>query len=269
MKASKRFRSPAQPHLKDADAAATPLCAANDPKHDKAEAKRLHKRIATLQEKLYAERDRKVLVVLQGVDCAGKDGTVHQLFRKINPMGLRPVRFDVPTSIETARDFLWRVHRQVPRKGEIAVFNRSHYEDVLHPLVYGQLDGAALAQRYAQIRDFERMLAETGTVILKIFLHISNEEQRKRLQERIDDPEKHWKFDPEDLKHRERWDDYRHAYERAIAETDAPQAPWYIVPADSKPHRDLAVATLLVEALEAMELKWPAGDAKLAKLKVR
>jgi len=271
LKASKRFRTPAQPHLNDADAAATPLCASDDDgqgaRHDRAESKRLHKTIAALQEKLYAQRDRKVLIVLQGVDCSGKDGTVHQLFRKINPMGLRAVRFDVPTANEIAHDYLWRVHLQVPRKGEMAVFNRSHYEDVLHPFVYG--DPAVLEQRYAQIRDFERMLAETGTTILKVFLHISKDEQRARLQARIDDPEKHWKFDPADLKHRERWDDFHRAYEKAIAETDAPHAPWYIVPADSKPHRDLAMATLLAETLEEMDLRWPPGDAKLSKLKVR
>lgn len=271
MKASKRFRTPAHPGLNDVAAGATPLCAPgpDGPKHDKAEAKRLHKAIAALQEKLYAEHDRKVLLVLQGVDCAGKDGTVHQLFRKINPMGLRPVRFDVPTAIDTARDYLWRVHFQVPRRGEIAVFNRSHYEDVLHPLVYGTLDEAALEQRYGQIRDFERMLAETGTVLVKVFLHISKDEQRRRLQARIDDPTRHWKFDPADLKHRERWKDYHRAYERAIAATDAPHAPWYIVPADSKPHRDLAVASLLVEALESMDLQWPPGDPELAGLRVR
>jgi PPK2 family polyphosphate:nucleotide phosphotransferase len=250
------------------DAADRPLCS-GDEKEDKHLGKALHKELAELQEKLYAERDRKVLLILQGVDCAGKDGTVHNLFRKINPMGLRPVRFDVPTSAELARDFLWRVHTQVPRKGEIAVFNRSHYEDVLHPVVYRQIDGKEQKHRYAQIRDFERMLAESGTVIVKVFLHISKDEQRARLQERIDNPDKHWKFDPEDLKHREEWEAYQDAYEKAIAQTDAAHAPWYIVPADSKPHRDIAVAMLLVEALRAMALRFPPGDPKLSKIKVR
>jgi PPK2 family polyphosphate:nucleotide phosphotransferase len=268
MKAIKMFRAGERPLLVDEDAAATPLCS-GDEKEDKHLGKALHKEIAELQEKLYAERDRKVLLVLQGVDCAGKDGTVHNLFRKINPMGLRPVRFDVPTAAETARDFLWRVHMQVPRKGEIAVFNRSHYEGVLHPVVYDQIDAKELARRYAQIRDFERMLAESGTVLLKVFLHISKDEQKRRLQERIDNPDKHWKFDPEDLKHREQWDEYHAAYEKALAETDAPHAPWYIVPADSKPHRDIAVAMLLAETLRGMELAFPPGDAKLAKIKVR
>ncbi|WP_338769102.1 PPK2 family polyphosphate kinase [Massilia sp. METH4] len=268
MKACKLFRVKDQPEFVDEAAALTPLCS-GDERQDRRLGKALHKEIALLQEKLYAERERKVLLVLQGVDCAGKDGTVHRLFRKINPMGLRPVRFDVPTVAETARDFLWRVHIAVPRKGEIAVFNRSHYEDVLHPVVYDKIDGADTGRRYAQIRDFERMLAESGTTIVKVFLHISKEEQRRRLQARIDDPDKHWKFDPEDLKHRERWDDYHAAYAKAIAETDAPHAPWYIVPADSKPHRDLAVASLLAETMQAMNLAFPTGDPKLAKVRVK
>jgi PPK2 family polyphosphate:nucleotide phosphotransferase len=268
MKACKLFRAGDRPVLLDEDAAPTPLCS-GDERADRHFGKALHKEIAVLQEMLYAERERKVLLVLQGVDCAGKDGTVHRLFRKINPMGLRPVRFDVPTAAETARDFLWRVHMAVPRKGEIAVFNRSHYEDVLHPVVYGHIDGAETGRRYAQIRDFERMLAESGTTIVKVFLHISKEEQRRRLQARLDDPDKHWKFDPEDLKHRERWDDYHAAYEKAIAETDATHAPWYIVPADSKPHRDLAVASLLAETMRGMNLAFPAGDPKLAKIRVK
>lgn len=181
MKACKLFRAGDRPVLLDEGAAATPLCS-GDERADRRFGKALHKEIAVLQEMLYAERERKVLLVLQGVDCAGKDGTVHRLFRKINPMGLRPVRFDVPTAAETARDFLWRVHVAVPRKGEIAVFNRSHYEDVLHPVVYGRIDGAETGRRHAQIRDFERMLAESGTTIIKVFLHISKEEQRRRLQ---------------------------------------------------------------------------------------
>lgn len=268
MKACKLFRVLDRPVLADQDAALTPLCSGDD-RADRQFGKGLHREIAVLQEMLYAEHRRKVLVVLQGVDCAGKDGTVHHLFRKINPMGLRPVRFDVPTAAETARDFLWRVHLQVPRQGEIAVFNRSHYEDVLHPVVHDQIDGHEADRRYAQIRDFERMLAESGTTIVKVFLHISKDEQRRRLQDRIDDPEKHWKFDPDDLKNRKKWSGYIAAYERAIAETDAPHAPWYIVPADSKPHRDIAVAALLAETMRGMRLAYPAGDPKLAKLRVK
>jgi PPK2 family polyphosphate:nucleotide phosphotransferase len=268
MKARKLFRAAERPVLADDEAALTPLCS-GDERADRHFAKGLHQEIAALQEMLYAERRRKVLLVLQGVDCAGKDGTVHHLFRKINPMGLRPVRFDVPTSAETARDFLWRVHLQVPRQGEIAVFNRSHYEDVLHPVVYETIDGAGAERRYAQIRDFERMLAESGTTIVKVFLHISKDEQRRRLQDRIDDPEKHWKFDPEDLKHRKKWSEYHAAYEKAIADTDTVHAPSYVVPAHSKPHRDNAVAALLAETLRSMRLAFPAGDPKLAKLRVK
>ncbi|QBE63711.1 PPK2 family polyphosphate kinase [Pseudoduganella lutea] len=268
MKACNLFGVNGRLVLADKDAAATPLCT-GDEREDRNFVKGLHKEIALLQEMLYAERQRKVLLVLQGVDCAGKDGTVHQLFGRINPMGLRPVRFDVPTSAETARDFLWRVHLQVPRKGEIAVFNRSHYEDVLHPVVYGQISDIEAGRRLAQIQEFERMLAESGTTIVKVFLHISKDEQRRRLQDRIDNPEKHWKFDPEDLKHREKWSEYHAAYDKAIAGTDAPHAPWYIVPADSKPHRDTAVAALLAETMRAMNLAYPAGDPKIAKLRVK
>ncbi|MBB3223930.1 PPK2 family polyphosphate kinase [Pseudoduganella umbonata] len=268
MKACKLFRVVDRPELADKDAALTPLCS-GDEHADRQFGKGLHREIAVLQEMLYAEHRRKVLLVLQGVDCAGKDGTVHRLFRKINPMGLRPVRFDVPTAAETARDFLWRVHLQVPRQGEIAVFNRSHYEDVLHPVVHDLIDGRETDRRYAQIRDFERMLAESGTTIVKVFLHISKDEQRRRLQDRIDDVEKHWKFDPDDLKNRRKWSAYQAAYERAIAETDAPHAPWYIVPADSKPHRDIAVAALLAETMRGMNLAYPPGDPKLAKLRVK
>ncbi len=268
MKAIDLFRVKPKLVLADTDAAAVPLCT-GDAKQDKRHLKALHKEMAQLQERLYAERDRKVLLVLQGTDCSGKDGTVHRLFHKINPMGLRAVRFDVPTAADVARDFLWRVHVQVPRTGEIAVFNRSHYEDVLHPVVHDTLDKAGIRKRYQQIRDFERMLAESGTVILKVFLHISKDEQRRRLQDRIDDPDKHWKFDPADLAQREHWDAYQQAYDKAIAETDAPHAPWYIVPADSKPQRDIAVATLLVETLRTMQLEFPPGDPKLARLKVR
>lgn len=268
MKSVDLFRVKPKMLLAAADAAATPLCT-GDAKQDRRHLKSLHKEMAQLQEMLYAERDRKVLLVLQGTDCSGKDGTVHRLFRKINPMGLRAVRFDVPTAADVARDFLWRVHLQVPRTGEIAVFNRSHYEDVLHPFVHGTLDHDGIALRYRQIRDFERLLAESGTVILKVFLHISKDEQRRRLQDRIDDPDKHWKFDAADLAQRELWDAYQQANEKAILATDADHAPWYIVPADSKPQRDIAVATLLVETLRGMQLEFPPGDPKLAKVKVR
>ena len=225
-------------------------------------------RIGALQDKLYAQHKQKVLLILQGMDTSGKDGTVRSMFSGISPMGIRAAAFKAPTDNELAHDYLWRVHQQVPVKGEIAIFNRSHYEDVLITRVQGMIDADECKRRYAQIRDFERMLAETGTVIVKVFLHISKEEQRERLQERLDDPDKQWKFNPEDVKQRAKWDDYQHAYEQAIRETNAPHAPWYIVPANSKTHRNLAVASLLLETLEGMELEYPPPHPDLSSFTV-
>jgi PPK2 family polyphosphate:nucleotide phosphotransferase len=224
--------------------------------------------IAHLQEMLYAQRKHKFLLVLQGMDTSGKDGTITALFNRINPMGLRAVGFKAPTSTELAHDFLWRVHQQVPVWGEIAIFNRSHYEDVLITVVQGMIDEKECKRRYAQILDFERMLAETGTIIVKVFLHISKDEQRKRLQERVIDPEKQWKFDPNDLVQRKKWDEYQQAYQRAIIATDTDQAPWYVIPANSKTHRNLLISTLLLEILEDLGLSYPKFDPELAKLEV-
>ena len=262
MKATEKFRAEPGLRLRDKDAKA----------RDEVDRDALDKMlddISDLQEMLYAERKRKLLIVLQGTDTSGKDGTVRHLFSKINPMGLRAVGFRAPTEIEAAHDFLWRVHREVPKVGEIAVFNRSHYEDVLVPRVHGTITQAECKRRYAQIRDFERMLHESGTTIVKLFLHISKEEQRERLQERVDDPHKHWKFDPEDLKQRDLWKDYQKAYADAIAATDTDQAPWYVVPANSKPYRNEVVARLLLETLKGMRLDWPPPDKRLHKLEVR
>jgi PPK2 family polyphosphate:nucleotide phosphotransferase len=224
--------------------------------------------VAHFQEMLYASRKQKLLLILQGMDTSGKDGTTRALFSQISPMGLRAIGFAAPTERERAHDFLWRVHAHVPGNGQIAVFNRSHYEDVLVPRVLGDIDGKETKRRYAHIRDFERMLAETGTTIVKVFLHISKDEQKKRLQERLDDPEKLWKFDPTDLAVREQWDAYQRAYEDAINATNAGHAPWYIVPADSKTHRNLIVAHLLLETMQAMKLSWPAPKADLSTVKV-
>jgi PPK2 family polyphosphate:nucleotide phosphotransferase len=202
------------------------------------------------------------------MDTSGKDGTIRALFSQINPMGLRGVTFKAPSSSELAHDYLWRVHQQVPVSGEIAIFNRSHYEDVLITIVQDMIDEKECKRRYAHIRDFERMLAETGTVIVKIFLHISKDEQRKRLQERLDDPEKQWKFDEGDIVQRKKWDAYQRAYERAIMATDADHAPWYIIPADSKTHRNLLISTLLLEIMQGLKLSFPEPDPRLSKLKI-
>jgi PPK2 family polyphosphate:nucleotide phosphotransferase len=279
MKALERFRAGKEVKLRDEDAGATPLREhheKNGGKHAKGELKERERTLtaeltaaaARLQEMLYAGRRKKLLLVLQGMDTAGKDGTVRALFSQINPMGLRATAFAAPTERERAHDFLWRIHAHVPGNGEIAIFNRSHYEDVLVPRVLGDIDGKELKRRYTHIRDFERMLADTGTTIMKVFLHISKDEQRERLQARLDDPEKHWKFDPNDLVVRERWEDYQRAYEDAIGATDAGHAPWYVVPADSKTHRNLIIATLLLETLQGMKLDWPAPKADLAKVTV-
>ena len=235
---------------------------------DREETQSLTERLAVCQTMLYACQKQKILLVLQGMDSAGKDGTISAMFNTINPMGLRAVRFKAQTDIELAHDYLWRVHQQVPVNGEIAIFNRSHYEDVVVTLVQELIDQKECTRRYAQIRDFERMLAETGTVIIKVFLHISKEEQRERLQERLDDPNKQWKFDPSDITQRKLWDEYQHAYEMAIRETDADHAPWYVVPANSKTQRNLVIASLLLETMESLKLSFPKPDANLTSFKV-
>ncbi|WP_075793970.1 PPK2 family polyphosphate kinase [Massilia putida] len=271
-----RFRAPKNLELRDKDASATPL---RDDKKGKLKNGEIKERertltaeltaeVAKLQEKLYAARDQKLLLILQGMDTSGKDGTVRALFSQINPMGLHATGFVAPTDKEKAHDFLWRVHACVPGKGEIGIFNRSHYEDVLVPRVSGDLDDDARERRFAQIRDFERMLAETGTTVMKVFLHISKDEQRERLQARLDDPEKHWKFDPSDLAARSKWDVYQRAYSETINATDSDHAPWYVVPADSKTHRNLIIAHLLLETMQGMKLDWPAPKADMSKVKI-
>ncbi|MFM9435477.1 PPK2 family polyphosphate:nucleotide phosphotransferase [Janthinobacterium sp. CG_23.3] len=279
MKVCDQFRALKKPKLDEALAGAKLLGAASkagNDKLDKAQCKALDReetlaltaQIAECQQMLYAQRQQKVLLVLQGMDTSGKDGTVQAMFSNINPMGLRAVAFKGPTDVELAHDYLWRVHQQVPVRGEIAIFNRSHYEDVLITRVQKWIDDKECQRRYGQIRDFERMLAETGTVVVKVLLHISKDEQRERLQQRLDDPDRQWKFDPNDLVQRKLWDDYQRAYERAIEETDADHAPWYVVPANSKTQRNLVVASLLLETLQGMKLSFPPPNPELGALKV-
>ncbi|MEN7529944.1 MULTISPECIES: PPK2 family polyphosphate kinase [unclassified Cupriavidus] len=220
------------------------------------------------QDIFYAEHSRKLLVILQGMDTSGKDGTVRGVFRSFDPLGLRVVSFKAPTAEELARDYLWRVHAQVPRKGEIVVFNRSHYEDVLITRVHGWIDDAECARRYQQIRAFEQMLTETGTTIVKCFLHISKDEQKDRLEQRIGDPQKHWKFDAQDLAERKFWNEYQRVYEAAIAATATPANPWYIVPANSKTHRNLMVAEILRAVFAQLKPEYPPPKPELAKLVV-
>jgi PPK2 family polyphosphate:nucleotide phosphotransferase len=228
---------------------------------DQARVEELAIELDSLQNLLYADRRYKLLVVLQGTDTSGKDGTLRGVFGRMSPLGVRTVAWKAPTEAERAHDFLWRIHAQVPGAGEIVVFNRSHYEDVLVPWVQGSLGEQQLVQRYAQINDFERLLVETGTKVLKFMLHISADEQRKRLQQRIDDPTKRWKFQPEDLEARKHRDAYLAAYARAISMTGTAWAPWTVVPADSKTHRNLMIATLLQRELKGMGLAFPDNEA--------
>lgn len=221
-----------------------------------------------LQNLFFADGRHKLLVVLQGTDTSGKDGTVRGVFARTSPLGVHTVGWKAPTENEHDHDYLWRIHQRMPGAGEMMIFNRSHYEDVLVPVVNGWITPQQTLQRYEHIKDFERLLAETGTVILKFMLHISNEEQRERLQERIDDPEKHWKFSLGDIDVRKQWDDYQSAYEALLNATSTPWAPWTVVPADSKTQRNLMIATIVRDTLKALDLRFPPEDPKLTGLKI-
>ena len=235
---------------------------------DKAAVEALAQELDALQNLFYADRRHKVLVVLQGMDTSGKDGTVRGVFGRTSPLGVHVVGWRAPTETERAHDYLWRIHQQVPGAGEITVFNRSHYEDVLVPVVNGWITPEQQRQRLAHINDFERMLTQTGTVVLKFMLHISKDEQRARLQERLDDPTKHWKFDQSDIAARAQWDAYQHAYEELLGATHTEWAPWTIVPADSKTHRNLMIATLLQAVLSSLDLRYPPGDPALTEFRI-
>ena len=236
---------------------------------DKAVVDSLAVELDTLQDLFYADRRFKLLVVLQGTDAAGKDGTIRTVFGRMSALGVHAVGWQAPTGAECQHDYLWRIHQRVPGAGEFTVFNRSHYEDVLVPVVSGAIDAEQHRQRLLHINDFERMLSETGTVVLKFMLHISAEEQRRRLQERIDDPTKRWKFKMDDVNARKHWAEYQQAYAQLLAATHTPWAPWTIVPADSKTHRNLMVATLLREVLRNLDLHYPPDDPALAHFKVK
>jgi PPK2 family polyphosphate:nucleotide phosphotransferase len=253
--------------LRRFDPGAEPF-ASGDKAADKIAVAALATELDRLQDLFYADRRYKLLVVLQGTDTAGKDGTIRGVFGQTSALGVHTVAWKAPSEEERAHDFLWRIHKQVPRAGEFVIFNRSHYEDVLVPVVKGWISSRETKQRYAHINDFERMLCESGTVVLKFLLHISKEEQRQRLQERLDDPTKHWKFAAGDLEERKAWSAYQKAYSEAVAATGTPWAPWTIVPADSKTHRNLMIALAVKEALLRLKLRYPPGDPALANLRV-
>ena len=229
----------------------------------------LNAQLVELQQALYAEHKHKVLVVLQAMDTGGKDGVIRKVFSGVNPIGIHVASFKAPTPAELDHDYLWRVHARVPAKGELVVFNRSHYEDVLITRVEGWIDDRTAKRRFRQINDFEAMLVEEGTIILKFFLHISKDEQKQRLQERLDDDAKNWKFNPGDLVAREKWDDYQRVYEEAINATSSPHAPWYIVPADRNWVRDLYVCSVLVSTLSGLKMQYPAAPAGLEKMVIK
>jgi PPK2 family polyphosphate:nucleotide phosphotransferase len=222
-----------------------------------AELARLAERIAGLQARLYAEEERAVLVVLQGIDAAGKDSSVKHVFSRSNPQGVRVYTFKQPTDEEAAHDFLWRYHQDAPARGMIHVFNRSHYEDVLVVRVKGLTEEERWRSRYDSINDFERMLAREDTVIVKFFLHISKDAQLERFRERLEREDKHYKFSANDVRERRNWDAYQQAYEDAVNCTSTPWAPWYVVPADHKWYRNLVVARIVCATLEAMDPRWP------------
>jgi PPK2 family polyphosphate:nucleotide phosphotransferase len=221
-----------------------------------------------LQELLYAEHEHKLLIILQGMDTSGKDSTIRRVFQHVDPLGVRVASFKAPSLEEQSYDYLWRVHSEVPSKGEIVIFNRSHYEDVCIARVRSLIPRHVWQRRYAQINDFERMLCEEGATILKFFLHISQDEQKKRLEERRDDPSKRWKLCSADVEERKLWPSYMEAYEEALARTSTEWAPWYVVPADHKWYRNLVVASVIVEALDGLKMHYPKAAEDAARITI-
>ena len=227
----------------------------------------IQKQMRKLQELFYAESKHALLIILQAIDAGGKDGTIRHVMSGVNPQGCDVVSFKVPSAEEIAHDFLWRIHKVVPPKGKIVIFNRSHYEDVLVVRVHNLVPKEVWSARYNQINSFEKILVENGTVILKFFLYISKAEQKKRFETRLADPSKHWKFSEADVREREYWDDYMEAYEDAISKCSTEWAPWYIIPANKKWYRDLVVGETIVKTLKGLNMKYP--DLKIAPGKIK
>lgn len=226
----------------------------------------LIKKLDNIQELLYAEHKHKILIVLQAMDTAGKDGTIRKVFEGVNPQGVKVASFKVPTPEEMDHDYLWRIHKWTPASGEIVIFNRSHYENILVVRVHNLVPPETWKKRFDQINEFERMLAEEGTTILKFYLHIDKGEQKKRLQARLDDPKKNWKFSSADLAERKLWDNYMAAYQEMLEKTSTEWAPWYLVPANHKWYRDLVISTVLVKTLEDLNMQYPPAEEGLSKI---
>ena len=256
-----RIKTGSKVDLRDFDPDDTSL-APGDKEETNAKSDKLAGKLTDLQELLFAEHKHKLLVILQGMDTSGKDGTVRHVMSGVSPQSVRAVSFKKPSEIELEHDFLWRIHRHVPASGEIVIFNRSQYEDVLVVRVHQLVHEKIWRKRYAQINEFERMLTESGTTILKFFLHISRDEQRKRLQARLDDPTKRWKFQHGDIEERKLWGHYMTAYEDALEKTSTEWAPWTIVPADKKWFRNYVVAKTIVDTLENFDMKYPQPDLR-------
>ena len=228
-----------------------------------AKIEKLNDKLESLQELLYAGHKHKLLIILQAMDTGGKDGVIRRVFDGVNPSGVRVARFKAPTPEELAHDFLWRIRKQVPNEGEMVIFNRSQYEDVLVVRVHNLVPPEVWGARFDQINAFERELVENGTTILKFYLHIDLDEQKERLQARLDDPTKRWKFRLGDLEERKRWPEYMQAYEDVLSRTSTEIAPWYIVPANRKWFRDLVISSILVETLESLKMSYPAPEENL------
>jgi PPK2 family polyphosphate:nucleotide phosphotransferase len=262
-----RLEGPGRVSLAHIDPAQRPF-SVGDKEADRARLAELSARLAELQDRLYAARHHRLLLVLQGMDTSGKNGTIRSVFQAVNPLGVRAVSYRAPTAPEAEHDFLWRHHRDAPAVGEIVIFNRSHYEAVLVEYVTGSIDDAERERRYGHIRAFEQLLIDSGTTLIKCFLHISKDEQQRRLQQRIDDPDRRWKIDESDLKARAQWSGYQRAYELALGATATAHAPWTIVPSDSKSHRNLMVMEILLQSLEQLAPAYPPGPASLIGVRV-
>jgi PPK2 family polyphosphate:nucleotide phosphotransferase len=231
------------------------------------EIERFTKRLRELQYLLYAEGKRSLLIILQAMDAGGKDGTINHVLGNMNPQGAKVYGFKVPSAEEAAHDFLWRIHKAAPQRGQVAIFNRSHYEDVLVSRVHGFVPKKVWSKRYDLINDFEKSLADNGTHILKFYLHISEDEQLRRFKQRLDDPERHWKISESDYNEREYWDDYTKAFQDALSRCSTGHAPWFVVPANHKWFRNLVVSQIVVEALESLKMEFPKPTIDIREVK--
>jgi len=232
-------------------------------KEAKAAMSKLNQELGGLQEQLYAEGKHKLLIILQAMDTGGKDGTIRSVFEGVNPQGVKVASFKTPTPLELSHDYLWRIHQHTPGRGEIVIFNRSQYEDVLVVRVHELVPKEVWSKRYEQINAFERMLTDEGATILKFYLHIDLQEQARRFLARVEDPTKQWKFNPGDLAERERWDDYMQAYEDMLNRTSTPWAPWYVIPANKKWYRNWLIANIVIKTLKDLNLQYPSSPEDL------